>query len=450
MDGCDGAGVEMKMYRSALVLGYGRSGRAAEALLLSEGCSVVVATEDDIDLGRLMEILVKASFDICIVSPGFPFSHSWLDVVRDAAVPLLSELELGWSRFVGKTVAVTGSNGKSSAVKWICEMLQASGQRAEIGGNYGVPASEVVLKNPSLDFLVLEVSSFQLELVDQFSPDIAVLLNILPNHLDRHGSMEVYQHLKQRIVDGSSVAIVPYSLFPAMNVAQKWDVKTWITFGENSAADYVYKEGAVLHHNVEVMNLLDTPFGSPVLGASTAVAVAAVAQACGVSYEMAYLSAKNFQSLPHRLQRLGTIDGVIYANDSKATNLAAVSAALQACGRNVHLVVGGIVKETDFTFIEEVLAERVRSIYLIGRSSSVLYKAWEKTCSCVECGTLEVAFATAKENAKPNDVILLSPGCASFDQFKSFEDRGACFMALFQEAKNDGPLFDEPLVEGLI
>ena len=162
----------MEKYRTALILGYGRSGRAAERLLHAEGAETVVFTQEDTDETAVFETLEARDFDICIVSPGFGLSNPWIRAVCEAEIPLLSEVELGWSRHRGKTVAVTGSNGKSTAVKWICEMLQLAGQKAEIGGNYGIPACEAVLENPDLDWLVLEVSSFQLETVQDFRAEV--------------------------------------------------------------------------------------------------------------------------------------------------------------------------------------------------------------------------------------------------------------------------------------
>ena len=432
----------MEMYRTALVLGYGRSGKAAERLLRAEGIEVFVLTEESAGLPEVLLVLKENKFDVCIVSPGFALSHPWIDAVREAGVPLLSELELGWSRHRGKTVAVTGSNGKSTAVKWICEMLQLAGLKAEIGGNYGIPACETVLENPGLDWLVLEVSSFQLETVRDFRADVAVLLNILPNHLNRHGTMEIYRRTKARIFGSSSpsgdVCLVPVDLLSRLREDLGGVERAWTTFGASPEADYFYQDGQVFRSSEPVMNLSGTPFDSPIVGGCTGVAVAAVAEACGVPFQTAEAAARVFEPLPHRLQRVGEIGGVTYINDSKATNLSAVAAALQACRPNVHLIAGGVAKESDYTFIKEILAERVRSIYVIGQVSRAMYLAWNGVCPCVECGTLEIAFNTARNAAKPGETILLSPGCASFDQFISFEERGERFMALFHESVQSG------------
>ena len=419
----------MMRERTALVLGYGRSGRAAEYLLRAEGCAVTVLAEETAGLSELFQALETTLFDVCIVSPGFALSHPWMEAVRAAGVPFLSELELGWSRHRGRTVAVTGSNGKSTAVKWIYDMLRLAGKKVAIGGNYGIPACETVQKNPDLDWLVLEVSSFQLETVRDFQAEVAVLLNVLPNHLDRHGSMTEYQRIKERIFGKTqdSVCMVPFELVSKLETN-----RNWITFGVSPEATYFFEKGSVFQGKEKGVNLSGTLFDSPTLGGCTGAAGVAVADVCGVPRSAALEAARDFEPLPHRLERLGEIGGVTYINDSKATNLAAMATALESCPAGVHLIAGGLPKETDFTFVEEILAERAVNIYLIGQVSRAMYQAWNGVCQCVECGTLEKAFGTAQNVAKPGETVLLSPACASFDQFKSFEERGAQFVVLFQ------------------
>jgi UDP-N-acetylmuramoylalanine--D-glutamate ligase len=396
-----------------LILGAGRSGRAAERMLRVEGLMPVVVSEEPGGESAFRSALA-AGLDRCIVSPGFALDHPWLVALREAGVPLLAELELGWSRHRGKTVALTGSNGKSTAVKWIAEMLALAGHSVALGGNYGIPACEVVLAHPEADWLVLEVSSFQLETVQHFRPDVGVLLNLLPNHLNRHGSMERYAAVKMR-------------LFEQMGAAD-----TAILPGDGSGG-FEYRPGSILKQGVPVVSLTGTMFDNPVLGGCTAVAVAAVAAACGCPWEAMEESARRFEPLPHRLQRVCEWKGVRYINDSKATNLAALRAGVEACGKRVHLIAGGQPKESDYTFIKEVLAERVTNIYLIGQASQDMFEAWSDACNCLVCGTLERAVQAAYSQATEGDSVLLSPGCASFDQFENFEARGDQFCRLVRE-----------------
>jgi UDP-N-acetylmuramoylalanine--D-glutamate ligase len=431
----------METYRTALILGYGRSGKAAERLLRSEGCETTVFSQDTADDSALCGAMLKNTFDVCIVSPGFSLSHPWICLVSEAGIPLLSELELGWSRHRGKTVAVTGSNGKSTAVKWIAEMFQLAGHRVAIAGNYGIPACQAVMDHPDLDWLVLEVSSFQLETAQNFRADVAVLLNLLPNHMDRHESMDLYRRTKARIFGSISLSrdacVVPADWAELLK-ADVGSERLWITFGGTPDADYFFEKGSVFTREGTALDLTGTLFDSPVLGSCTGAAVAAVADQAGIPRELAEKAARSFKPLPHRLQKVGEIEGVAYVNDSKATNLAAVAAALQTCGSGVHLIAGGLPKESDYTFIKEVLAERAQSIYLTGQASRAMYQAWNGVCPCVECGTLEIAFNTARNAAKPGETVLLSPGCASFDQFNSFEERGERFIKLFQSGVQGG------------
>lgn len=431
----------METYKTALLLGYGRSGKAAERMLQAEGTETVVLTRETCSDPEVGRVLRDHKFEICIVSPGFGLEHPWICSVREAGIPLLSELELGWSRHTGKTVAVTGSNGKSTAVKWICETLQMAGIKATIGGNYGIPACEAVLEHPDAEWLVLEVSSFQLETVVDFRADVAMVLNVLPNHLDRHGNMDMYRRTKARIFGSSSPAgdacLVPVEWLRLFQQDAGAD-RHWVTFGNSPDADYKYREGHVFFGSEPVLNLAGTLFESPIIGGCTGAAMAAFCASAGVPMPIAETVARSFTPLPHRSQRLGELGGVVFVNDSKATNLAAMAAALESCGQGVHLIAGGLPKESDYTFVKEILAERVRSIYLIGQASRAMYLAWNGVCSCVECGTLEKAFNTAKNAARAGETILLSPGCASFDQFRSFEERGDRFVALFRNAVQAG------------
>jgi len=425
----------MKYYQTALILGYGRSGRAAEKLLKAEGCATVVAAKETHSDTEFFQTLKMQPFDVCIVSPGFGLCSPWMKAVQAAGIPLRPELELGWSRHKGRTIALTGSNGKSTAVKWICESLIEGGKTAAIGGNYGIPACEVVQENPDLEWLVLEVSSFQLETVQEFHADVAVVLNLLPNHLDRHKTMACYRQMKARIFGTtvpSGICLVPGSL-PADFEAGVEEGRNWVTFGDDG--DYQYRAGKVFQGLESVLNLKGTPFDSPVIGGCTGAALAAAAAAVDLPFEAVERAAHQFKPLRHRLQQLGEVAGVVFVNDSKATNLSAMAAALGACGRNIHLIAGGLPKESDYTFVKEILAERVRTLYLIGQASQAMFEAWNEVCPCVECGTLDGAFSKAVKAARAGDTILLSPGCASFDQFDSFEERGDCFEKLFNGFK---------------
>ena len=417
-----------------LILGRGRSGQAAQRLLEAEGTKTVVFSEESNEFSALEKFLKTKTPAFCVVSPGFSIHHPWIKLILQKGISLRSELELGASRHRGKTIAVTGSNGKSTAVKWLFEMLSLAGRKVAIGGNYGIPACEVVCEQPDLEWLVLEVSSFQLETVQNFSPDVAVLLNLLPNHLDRHGNMETYLETKWRIFGTPSLS-VSTAILPQKYALRPVSSSKTLTFGADSSADFYFQHGRVFFKGKPVVDLSDTLFDSPIIGPCTGTAGVAAANACEIPFSMVEKAAQSFVSLPHRLEKLGELEGVTYVNDSKATNMAALSAAVQSINSPIHLIAGGRAKESDYTFIKEVLEERVGRIYLVGEVSKALNQAWSGVCSCSECKTLEAAFFAAQSAAQPGDTVLLSPGCASFDQFRGFEERGELFRSLFRSAR---------------
>lgn len=411
----------MHKYKKALVVGCGRSGRAAEALLRSEGASVVSICQEITPDYRYEDLHFDP--DIAVISPGFSLRHPWIKDLLDRGVPLLSELELGWSRRHCPVIAVTGSNGKSTVVKWISEALEEAGFKAVPCGNYGFPVCAAAMLAEVPDWLVIEVSSFQLETVQEFRPEIGLLLNVLPNHLDRHGSMESYRNTKLRLFENmlpTDTAIVPCDLFPDI---EGKNTGIWKTFGTGADADFCYQDG-----RIGPVNLNGTRFANEILG-SAGAAVAAVCTACGISPSVMEHVAREFVPLPHRTELVAEINGVRYIDDSKATNLVAMCAAVRMCQGNVHLIAGGRPKESDFSLAKDLLAQRVSCLYLIGEASGAMQAAWGDAVRCDSCGTLETAVISAYQQAKPGDTVLLSPACTSFDQFRDYNERGDCFAA---------------------
>jgi UDP-N-acetylmuramoylalanine--D-glutamate ligase len=413
----------VRKYKKALVVGCGRSGRAAEALLRSEKCETLSLDESTTDFSAFQSQVSSFLPEIAVVSPGFSLKHPWIKDLIERGVPLLSELELGWSRRQCPVIAVTGSNGKSTVVKWIVEALAQAGQTAVPCGNYGFPVCDAVMLRNVPDWLVIEVSSFQLETVHEFRPEIGLLLNVLPNHLDRHGTMEAYRNLKFRLFENmrkTDTAVISFDLFPAIG---KKTSHVWKTFGAEQGADFRYSDG-----RVGEINLNGTRFANEILGVAGA-AVAAVCAACGLPPPAVEVSARTFVPLPHRTALVAEIDGVQYVDDSKATNLVAMCAAVKMCSGKVHLIAGGRPKESDFSLAKDLLAQRVSHLYLIGEASGAMQAAWGDAVRCDSCGTLENAVIAAQKQAKPGETVLLSPACTSFDQFRDFNERGDCFAA---------------------
>ena len=442
----------MKTYQQALVLGFGKSGEAAARLLMGEGTAVtVVDAHTSLEHEQRAEPMRAAGanillhkqippdvpFDVCVISPGIPITSSWATTCRQRSIPIISELELGWSRFSGKTIAVTGTNGKSTIVKLLADMLCQSGVNAVACGNYGYPVSAVV-NDTDVDCLVMEVSTFQLESVHTFRADINVLLNIHPDHLDRHADFKEYVSLKVALfehIHASDISIVPYewkSRIPSSIQAHG----IWITFGIEEDADYRYENSVIMAPDSTRISLADSYFNNPILGVNAAAACA-VALTYALPPQNIEKGLQAFRPLPHRMEVVGIQEGVTYINDSKSTTLTSVKAALEMISGPVRLIAGGILKEKDVSFLKEVLAQRVEAVYLIGEAAEKLKGAWGQVVPCVCCNTLEEAVMCAGKDTRQGEVVLLSPGCASFDQFNNYQHRGNRFKNSVTELEKE-------------
>jgi len=367
--------------------GAARSGRAvAERLDDVVLVDRTLGNEDDLSLLEGVDVLVK--------TPGVPGDRPLVAAARERGVPVWSEIELGWrllpeSRFV----AVTGTNGKSTTVELLGEIFRAAGRDVAVAGNIGRPLTAVT----EADWVVCEVSSFQLEDVHEFAADVAVLLNLEPDHLDRHGTFEAYRDAKLRIFERARAKVVPRGL--------------GLDGIEFSADDELPAEPRIRGvHNRE-----------------NAAAATAAARAAGIADEHIAAGLRSFPGVPHRLELVGERDGVRYVNDSKATNVAAALRGLAAYdGEPVHLILGGSPKGEDFAPLAAAIGPNVKSVHLIGAEAERI----GGTIDGFRDETLDRAVAHAAELAEPGDVILLSPACASFDQFENFEARGDAFRAL--------------------
>ena len=436
----------MNSVSHALVCGLGASGVGAARLLRAEGASVLAVDERDTPEGRQNAETLKAlgcsvvlgarlppdgEFDLAVVSPGLAVDAPFLTHLRRRSLSLVSEMELGWSRFRGRTLAVTGSNGKSSVVKALAECLRASGRCAIPCGNYGLPVCQAVLDSPDADELVIEVSSFQLETCQTFRPDIGVLMNVLPNHLDRHGTFEAYARTKARLFANQGegdLALTPPEWREFFRDGSKGRGQ-WKTFGTESDADFRFQAGKLRQRMGAEIDIAGSYFNNEVLGPNAA-ALFGAALAAGVLPTTVKDAIGHFEPLPHRAQVLGEFNGVCYVNDSKATNLSAMMASIRMQKRPVWLIAGGRPKETDFSAAIPILKERVRGVFLIGEASTAMEAAWRGAVSCEPCGVLSQAVEAARQRAQSGDVVLLAPACTSYDQFRAYAERGEAFRKL--------------------
>lgn len=440
-------------HKYALVLGAAASGEWAARLLLARGTQVTLLDESDgtkcaDNIQRVKAAggtvllgsrdLPAGAWDFCVASPAFALNHAWIQTCQGRKIPVVSELELGAAFWPGKILAVTGSKGKSSLVKFCADTLNRSGVAASPAGNYGIPLSQLVLEQPALQWAVTEVSSFQMEHSPYFHPQIGVLLNLQPDHMDRHANFVEYKELKLRMfanMGQCDCALLPVE-FDAENRLD--NSVPCFRFGAASESDWRYVEHAIVERGgaARRVTLAGTWFDNEILGLAAAAATAALIQA-GLTTEQIERGFVDFEPLAHRVQLIGTdARGVTWVDDSKATSLTATAAALRMVKKPVRLIAGGLLKENDLNFLKELLTQTTQKVYLIGKCAGVMADAWASSVPCEIYGTIEHAVQAAAQDALPEETVLLSPGTASFDQFNSYKERGERFTRLVRTVAN--------------
>jgi UDP-N-acetylmuramoylalanine--D-glutamate ligase len=399
-----------------LVVGLARSGQAAARMLRDRGEVIGVdAGEPELELEGVeahlgvdgVELLDRAA--VVVKSPGVPREAPVIAAALERGVPVLGELELAWRLLPNRFIAVTGTNGKTTTVELLGAIHRAADLPVAVAGNVGTPLSALVGGVDPSATIVCEVSSFQLEDTEAFAPECAVLLNLDEDHLDRHGSVGAYRDAKLRIFANQGpddVAVAPAGMdIPGR--AQR------VGFGDEELGELRLR-GA---HNVE-----------------NARAAAAAARAMGVPEDAISEALRTFPGVPHRLEEVGTVNGVLYVNDSKATNVSSAVRGIEAFEGGVHAILGGSLKGGGFEGLRDAVSARCRAAYLIGEATKQLADDLAGTVPLHECGNLEAAVNAATEAAEPGDVILLSPACASFDQYRDYEERGEHFRKLVPAA----------------
>lgn len=403
------------------ILGAGRSGIAAARLLAQTGRGQGwVVAEREPDPGRLADFAALGFVwesegpplraQLAVVSPGFAADHPWLQGLRVAGVPLLPEWELGMQHLQGKVFALTGSLGKTTMVMLAAELLRAQGLQVTLSGNIGMPVCEVALSQPQADWHVMELSSFQTELLQAAAPDVAVLLNLYPNHLDRHGSMAAYAAAKLRMFAcqrPDQLAVLPPEWLP-------------------EAPGHAEKLAPDPHR---LPRLQGTAFDVPHLRENLAAvlsALPALPDEAAVTEMLAH-----FQFPPHRMQQLALPGGVQAIDDSKSTCLSATLAALRSVAGPVSLFMGGISKAEPMGLLADELSRGNVKLYLFGQDGPVFGRAWEGLPQRLSVHpALPEAVETAFLHLAPDEILLFSPGCASFDQYASYSERAEHFQQI--------------------
>ena len=444
--------------KRVLVVGLGKSGISAALFLRRQGARVTVSdSRSAVALAKEIPALLEAGImvesgghglltfrrqDLIVVSPGVPMDTPEVKQVIGFGLPVIGELELASRYLQGQIVAITGSNGKTTTTTLVGKILSDAGLPVLVGGNIGLPVIDLVEKSKADTTSVLEVSSFQLETIEEFHPKIAVVLNITPDHLDRHGSFEAYAAAKSRITENQNAddfLVLNGEDKATQMVALKTKAQIFWFSGRRPI-----KQGAFVHGESIVFLAREGGKAEPVMpvaeislkgahNVENVLAAVCVARLVGVPAEKIRASVAEFKAVEHRLELVKNVRGIEFYNDSKATNVDAAMKAVASFHGGIHLILGGKDKNSDYGLMAELLKERVKTVYTIGSAAEKIERQLAGVVKMVSAETMQVAVAKAAAAAVPGDVVLLAPACSSFDQFENYEHRGRVFRQIVHE-----------------
>jgi UDP-N-acetylmuramoylalanine--D-glutamate ligase len=442
--------------RRVVVMGAGRSGVAASRLLASRAARVTLvddrpSLEDAASLESLGVVVkaggmtpdASAGADLIVVSPGVAIDHPAVAAARDRGLPVIGELELAWQHLSGQVIAVTGSKGKSTTTTLIGRMLEAGGITVQVGGNIGVALSAQAESSTPETWHVVETSSFQLETIEHFRPRIAVWLNFSPDHLDRHGTVEVYAAAKARVFENQTAsdwAVVNADDPVVQQAAARGRARQRLFGAPLTVRDGVtWADGHVVLRAAEGGPRPLVPLSAIRLKGqhmlTNVLAACAVADLVGVQPGAMEAALDGFTGLEHALEPLGDVAGVQMFNDSKATNVDAALKGIEAFDTRVVAIVGGVYKGGDFGLLAAPLATRGGEAVLIGEAADRIAEALQGRVPVTRAASMDEAVTLALERARPGDVVVLAPACSSFDMFRDYADRGRVFKAAVARAR---------------
>jgi UDP-N-acetylmuramoylalanine--D-glutamate ligase len=459
--------MELKNKR-VLVVGLGRSGVASAFFLQDRGAKVTVSdSKSEAQLQNEIAALLDRGVsietgqhgertfrdqDLIVVSPGVPSDQPQLQHARSLGIPVIGEVELAFRFLQGRVIAITGSNGKTTTTTLTGEILaqagKKSGRKTLVGGNIGTPVISLVDQSTPETLVVLEISSFQLETIEQFRPWIAAILNITPDHLDRHRTFQAYIDAKARIFENQRTAAVGGNEQAGDFAVLNADDPTCVALRDKDkvkgslywfSRKKLVESGACLQGDQIVFRHKGQE--QPVLTRSeiqlkgahnleNVLAAVAMSMIAGCVPEQVRRAVTEFRAVEHRLELVATVNGVAFYNDSKATNVDATAKALESFPGKIHIILGGKDKGSDYSVLNPLLRERVKRAYLIGAAAEKIASQIQGAATLERSGTLERAVRQAAEAASAGDVVLLAPACASFDQFENYEHRGRVFKQL--------------------
>ena len=435
--------------KRVLVVGLGKSGVASAIFLKQHGARVTVSdTKSGDELRNEIPALLDHGItvetgghgertfrgqDLIVVSPGVPVDAPPLVQARSAGEMVIGEIELAAQFLPGPLVAITGSNGKTTTTTLAGEIMTAGGFPTLVGGNIGTPAISLAERAKPETIIVLEVSSFQLETIQSFRPKIAVVLNVTPDHLDRHRTLDAYINAKARIFENQQpddYAVLNVDDATCVSMAARTRAQVfWFSRQKEVQQGAWVRNGNLLFRDRtgqrEILQVSEIPLKGAHNLENVLAAVCAGAL-MGCPPDKIRQAVRDFKAVEHRLEFVATVNGVDYYNDSKATNVDATIKALESFPTNIHLILGGKDKGSDYTVLNDLLRQRVKRVYTIGAAAAKI-ESQIKGVEVVHAETLENAIRKANTSAQPGDVVLLAPACASFDQFKSYEHRGKVF-----------------------
>ena len=441
----------MDLYdKRVLVVGLGKSGVASALFLKSRGAQVTVSDskpsdqlQEEIPLLLDQGIVVETGGhgertfrgqDLIVVSPGVPVDVQPLVQARALGETVIGEIELASRFFPGTVVAITGSNGKTTTTTLAGEIVTTSGIKAVVGGNIGTPAVSLIAEASLETVVVLEISSFQLETIETFRPQIAVILNITPDHLDRHRTFAAYVDAKARIFENQNPAdftVLNADDSTCVELAQRTKAQViWFSRKKEISRGACVRDGRIIYRDAKGQREVMLVSEIPLKGAHNVENV--LAGVCvGILLECKpdriREAVRNFKAVEHRIEYVATVRGVEYYNDSKATNVDATIKALESFPANIHLILGGKDKDSDYTQLNHLLRERVKQVYTIGAAAEKIESQIREAAKIVQAETLEKAVKQAASAAQSGDIVLLAPACASFDQFRNYQHRGQVF-----------------------
>jgi UDP-N-acetylmuramoylalanine--D-glutamate ligase len=418
------------------VVGMARSGWAAMELLAEKGASVI-----GVDKNAVPDPFVKpqtpeafADVDLIVLSPGVPADLEDLQDARRREVPVVGELELASWFLQGDVVGITGSNGKTTTTALAGHILKESGIPAQVGGNIGTPPASMVKSSRKGQWNVLELSSFQLETICSFHARVGAVLNVTPDHLDRHYTMERYAASKGRLFENQTAEdfAVLNADDPLARVYPTTGQKLWFSSKSRVSPGAWAQNDCIVLDGDPLMDIREVPLRGR-HNVENVMAAALIAGVAGATNAQIRSAVKSFPGVEHRLEFVRELDGVAWYNDSKATNVDATLKAIDAFPGGLWVILGGKDKNTDYTPLLAPLRERARGILLIGAAAAKIESQLSGAAPLIGCGTLDTAVKQARSLAGKGEIVVLAPACASFDQFENFEHRGREFKRLVRE-----------------